>query len=126
MIPTLRLEPLRLAAQTLELDRVPCPVRHDDRYPFGTLDEARECYAHPEHIRPRDSRLVQQVVERATDPLDHRVGVEHVLVAGEFRKRGFELLADVPRAMSLVQSSRDHLVAAAAKAAEEKRELADA
>ena len=50
--------------------------------------------------------------------------VEHVLVAGEFRKRDFKLLADVPRAMSLVQDSRDHLVAAAAKAAAEKQEMA--
>jgi hypothetical protein len=52
--------------------------------------------------------------------------VEHVLVAGEFRKRDFALLADVPRAMSLVQDSRDHLVSAAAKAAAEKQEVANA
>jgi cytosine/adenosine deaminase-related metal-dependent hydrolase len=52
--------------------------------------------------------------------------VEHVLVAGEFRKRDFKLLADVPRAMSLVQDSRDHLVSAAADAAAEKRQMADA
>ena len=35
-------------------------------------------------------------------------------------------LADVARAMSLVEDSRDHLVAAAAKAAAEKQELAPA
>ena len=46
--------------------------------------------------------------------------VEHVLVAGEFRKRDFRLVGDVARAMGLVQDSRDHLVAAAAKAAEQK------
>jgi len=46
--------------------------------------------------------------------------VEHVLVAGEFRKRDFRLLGDVSRAMSLVQDSRDHLVAAAADAAKAK------
>jgi 5-methylthioadenosine/S-adenosylhomocysteine deaminase len=43
--------------------------------------------------------------------------VEHVLVAGEWRKRDFRLVGDVERAVSLVQESRDHLVAAAAKAA---------
>src|SRR5687767_4962230 len=52
--------------------------------------------------------------------------VEHVLVAGEFRKRDFKLLADVRRAMSLVQDSRDHLVSAAAEAAAQKKEMADA
>jgi cytosine/adenosine deaminase-related metal-dependent hydrolase len=46
--------------------------------------------------------------------------VEHVLVAGEFRKRDFRLVGDVARAMGLVQDSKDHLVAAAAKAAEQK------
>ncbi len=35
--------------------------------------------------------------------------------AGSFVKRDFKLLADVPRAMSLVEDSRDHLVAAAAE-----------
>ena len=43
--------------------------------------------------------------------------VEHVLVAGEFRKRDFRLMADARRAVDLVQASRDHLVEAAAKAA---------
>jgi 5-methylthioadenosine/S-adenosylhomocysteine deaminase len=52
--------------------------------------------------------------------------VEHVLVAGAFRKRDFKLSGDVARAMSLVQDSRDHLVAAAAKASSEKQELAPA
>jgi 5-methylthioadenosine/S-adenosylhomocysteine deaminase len=42
--------------------------------------------------------------------------VEHVLVAGDFRKRNFKLLADVERARSLVENSRDYLVEAAAKA----------
>jgi 5-methylthioadenosine/S-adenosylhomocysteine deaminase len=42
--------------------------------------------------------------------------VEHVLVAGDFRKRNFKLLADVDRARSLVEDSRDYLVEAAAKA----------
>lgn len=40
--------------------------------------------------------------------------VEHVLVAGEFRKRDGQLLGDVPRARTLVENSRDHLIAAAA------------
>jgi cytosine/adenosine deaminase-related metal-dependent hydrolase len=52
--------------------------------------------------------------------------VEHVLVAGRFVKRDFRLLADVPRAMSLVEASRDHLVAAARKAASEKQQPAPA
>jgi cytosine/adenosine deaminase-related metal-dependent hydrolase len=52
--------------------------------------------------------------------------VEHVIVAGEFRKRDFKLLADVSRAMSLVQDARDHLVSAAAKAASEKQDMASA
>jgi len=43
--------------------------------------------------------------------------VEHVMVAGTFRKRDFRLVGDLARAMSLVQDSRDHLVAAAADAA---------
>jgi cytosine/adenosine deaminase-related metal-dependent hydrolase len=46
--------------------------------------------------------------------------VEHVLVAGSFVKRGFKLTGDVARAMSLVQDSRDYLVAAAATAAAQK------
>lgn len=45
--------------------------------------------------------------------------VEHVLVAGQFRKRDFRLVGDVGRAMQLVQQSRDHLVAAAAAAKEQ-------
>jgi 5-methylthioadenosine/S-adenosylhomocysteine deaminase len=49
--------------------------------------------------------------------------VEHVLVAGRFVKRDFQLAGDVTRAVSLVQQSRDHLVGAAAKAAAEKQEL---
>ncbi|HEX7743894.1 MAG TPA: amidohydrolase family protein [Micromonosporaceae bacterium] len=40
--------------------------------------------------------------------------VESVLVAGEFRKRGGRLLADVGRARELVENARDHLVAEAA------------
>ena len=44
--------------------------------------------------------------------------VEHVLVGGAFRKRDFRLLADLDAAISKVQDSRDHLVAAAAKAKE--------
>jgi 5-methylthioadenosine/S-adenosylhomocysteine deaminase len=44
--------------------------------------------------------------------------VEHVLVDGAFRKRDFRLVADLARAMSQVQDSRDALVAAAAKAKE--------
>jgi cytosine/adenosine deaminase-related metal-dependent hydrolase len=50
--------------------------------------------------------------------------VEHVLVAGEWRKRDFRLLGDLERAVSLVQDSRDHLVAAAEKAAAAKQEPA--
>ena len=46
--------------------------------------------------------------------------VEHVLVAGEWRKRDFRLLGDLGRAVSLVQQSRDHLVAAAEKAAKQE------
>jgi cytosine/adenosine deaminase-related metal-dependent hydrolase len=52
--------------------------------------------------------------------------VEHVMVAGQFAKRDFKLTADVARAMSLVEGSRDHLAAAAAKAAAEKQEMAPA
>jgi 5-methylthioadenosine/S-adenosylhomocysteine deaminase len=44
--------------------------------------------------------------------------VEHVLVGGAFRKRDFRLLADVRAAVSRVEESRDHLVAAAAAAKE--------
>jgi len=44
--------------------------------------------------------------------------VEHVLVGGVFRKRDFRLLADLDAAVSRVQDSRDHLVAAAAAAKE--------
>ena len=44
--------------------------------------------------------------------------VEHVLVGGTFRKRDFRLLADLDTAISRVQDSRDHLVAAAAAAKE--------
>ena len=51
--------------------------------------------------------------------------VEHVLVTGEFRKRDCKLLADIARAMALVEESRDRLVAAVAKAAE-KQEMATA
>lgn len=40
--------------------------------------------------------------------------VEHVMVGGQFRKRDGKLLADVPRARTLVENSRDHLIAAAA------------
>ena len=47
--------------------------------------------------------------------------VEHVLVAGSFVKRDFKLVGDVARAMSLVEDSRDHLVAAAAEAAARSR-----
>jgi len=39
--------------------------------------------------------------------------VEHVMVAGRFRKRDGRLLADVPRARTLVENARDHLIAAA-------------
>jgi len=42
--------------------------------------------------------------------------VEHVLVAGAFRKRDFRLLADLDAAVARVQESRDHLVDAAARA----------
>jgi 5-methylthioadenosine/S-adenosylhomocysteine deaminase len=42
--------------------------------------------------------------------------VEHVIVDGVFRKRDGRLLADVDRARSLVEQSRDHLIDAAAKA----------
>jgi cytosine/adenosine deaminase-related metal-dependent hydrolase len=42
--------------------------------------------------------------------------VEHVLVDGVFRKRDGRLLADINRARSLVEESRDHLIDAAAKA----------
>ena len=42
--------------------------------------------------------------------------VEHVLVDGEFRKRDFRLVGDVAKARSLVESSRDRLLDAAAKA----------
>jgi cytosine/adenosine deaminase-related metal-dependent hydrolase len=44
--------------------------------------------------------------------------VEHVIVGGVFRKRDFALLADLGAAISRVQESRDHLVAAAAAAKE--------
>jgi 5-methylthioadenosine/S-adenosylhomocysteine deaminase len=44
--------------------------------------------------------------------------IEHVIVGGTFRKRDFRLLADLDAAVSRVQDSRDHLVAAAAKAKE--------
>jgi cytosine/adenosine deaminase-related metal-dependent hydrolase len=42
--------------------------------------------------------------------------VEHVLVDGEFRKRDFRLVGDIANARSLVESSRDRLLEAAAKA----------
>ncbi len=42
--------------------------------------------------------------------------VEHVLVDGEFRKRDFALVGDIANARSLVENSRDRLLAAAAKA----------
>jgi 5-methylthioadenosine/S-adenosylhomocysteine deaminase len=42
--------------------------------------------------------------------------VEHVIVDGEFCKRDFTLLADVGRARTLVENTRDFLVDAAAKA----------
>jgi cytosine/adenosine deaminase-related metal-dependent hydrolase len=42
--------------------------------------------------------------------------VEHVLVAGQFRKRDFTLLADVGAAVSRVEESHDYLVEATAKA----------
>jgi hypothetical protein len=41
--------------------------------------------------------------------------VEAVLVDGEFRKRDFKLVGDVARARSLVEDSRDRLVAATAQ-----------
>ena len=50
--------------------------------------------------------------------------VEHVIVAGVFRKRAFRLVADVKAAVSRVQASRDYLVAAAAKAAKAKEPAA--
>ena len=50
--------------------------------------------------------------------------VEHVIVAGVFRKRDFRLVADVKAAVSRVQASRDYLVAAAAKAAKAKEPAA--
>jgi cytosine/adenosine deaminase-related metal-dependent hydrolase len=43
--------------------------------------------------------------------------VESVLVAGEFRKRDGKLLADVTRARTLVENSRDHLAGEVAKRA---------
>ena len=42
--------------------------------------------------------------------------VEHVIVDGEFRKRGGRLLGDLDRARTLVEEARDRLVDAAAKA----------
>lgn len=50
--------------------------------------------------------------------------VEHVIVAGVFRKRGFRLLADVDTALSRVRDSRDHLAEQAAKAAKAKESAA--
>jgi len=44
--------------------------------------------------------------------------VEHVLVDGEFRKRDFRLAGDIANARSLVEASRDRLLAAAADAAQ--------
>jgi cytosine/adenosine deaminase-related metal-dependent hydrolase len=44
--------------------------------------------------------------------------VEHVIVGGVFRKRDFALLADLGAAVSRVQASAEHLVAAAAAAKE--------
>lgn len=44
--------------------------------------------------------------------------IETVLVDGEYRKRDFKLVADVGSAREKVESSRDYLVDAAAKAAE--------
>jgi cytosine/adenosine deaminase-related metal-dependent hydrolase len=46
--------------------------------------------------------------------------VETVIVDGVVRKRDGRLLADVDKARGLVEASRDHLVSAAAQAAEEK------
>ena len=46
--------------------------------------------------------------------------VETVMVDGVVRKRDGRLVADVDRARGLVESSRDHLVSAAAQAAEQK------
>jgi cytosine/adenosine deaminase-related metal-dependent hydrolase len=45
--------------------------------------------------------------------------VEHVLVNGEWRKRDFKLVADVANARTLVENSRDHLLAEAARRAAE-------
>jgi len=42
--------------------------------------------------------------------------VEHVIVDGEFSKRDVRLLADLAKAISAVQDSRDYLVQAAAAA----------
>ena len=39
------------------------------------------------------------------------------MVGGAFQKRDGRLLADVPRARTLVENSRDHLVGAASAAA---------
>ena len=50
--------------------------------------------------------------------------VEHVIVAGVFRKRGFRLLADVDTALSRVRDSRDHLAEQAARAAKAKESAA--
>lgn len=44
--------------------------------------------------------------------------IEHVLVGGTFRKRDFALLTDLGKAISQVEDSREHLVAAAAAAKE--------
>jgi cytosine/adenosine deaminase-related metal-dependent hydrolase len=61
-------------------------------------------------------------VTRSADGSD----VDHGLVAGELRKRDFRMVSDVAHAMSLVQASRDHLVAVAEPAATEKQDLAPA
>jgi len=42
--------------------------------------------------------------------------VQHVLVAGEFRKRDFRMVEDLSKAQSLVGESRDYLVDAASRA----------
>lgn len=51
--------------------------------------------------------------------------VEHVLVAGQFRKRDFRLTGDLRHAMDLVGAARDRLVAAAAAKAKAQTSTAE-
>ena len=68
-------------AQMLELDRLPGPVRHDDRNTLRTLDETGQRDADAEDGVAGDAGLIEQAVQGATDALDDGVRVQHVFVA---------------------------------------------